>query len=60
MQAVRALEPDGVTHLILASRTGFSAPRLDFQIMRAASLSDSVQAKALSSDSWAASQQSTL
>ena len=43
MQAVRALEPDGVTHLIVASCTGFSAPGLDFQIMRAAGLSDSVQ-----------------
>jgi predicted naringenin-chalcone synthase len=43
MQAVRSLEPDGVTHLIVASCTGFSAPGLDFQIMRAAGLSDSVQ-----------------
>jgi alpha-pyrone synthase len=43
MQAVRALEPDGVTHLIVASCTGFSAPGLDFQIMRAAGLADSVQ-----------------
>jgi predicted naringenin-chalcone synthase len=43
MQAVRALEPDGVTHLIVASCTGFSAPGLDFQIMRAAGLPDSTQ-----------------
>ena len=43
MQAVRALEPDRVTHLIVASCTGFSAPGLDFQIMRAAGLANSVQ-----------------
>jgi len=43
MRAVRALEPDGVTHLIVASCTGFSAPGLDFQIMRAAGLPDSTQ-----------------
>ncbi len=43
MQAVRALEPDGVTHLIVASCTGFTAPGLDFQIMRAAGLPDSTQ-----------------
>jgi predicted naringenin-chalcone synthase len=43
MQAVRALEPDGVTHLIVASCTGFSAPGLDFQIMRAAGLPDTTQ-----------------
>lgn len=43
MQAVRALEPDGVTHLIVASCTGFTAPGLDFQIMREAGLSDSTQ-----------------
>src|ERR1700744_3307939 len=43
MQAVRALEPDGVTHLTVASCTGFSAPGLDFQIMRAAGLADSTQ-----------------
>jgi predicted naringenin-chalcone synthase len=43
MQAVRRLEPDGVTHLIVASCTGFSAPGLDFQIMRAAGLPDSTQ-----------------
>ena len=41
MQAVRALEPDGVTHLIVVSCTGFSAPGLDFQIMRAAGLPES-------------------
>jgi predicted naringenin-chalcone synthase len=38
MQAVRALEPAGVTHLIVASCTGFTAPGLDFQIMQAAGL----------------------
>lgn len=43
MRAVRALEPDGVTHLIVASCTGFSAPGLDFQIMREAGLPDSTQ-----------------
>jgi predicted naringenin-chalcone synthase len=43
MQAVRRLEPDGVTHLIVASCTGFTAPGLDFQIMRAAGLPDSTQ-----------------
>lgn len=43
MQAVRALEPDGVTHLIVASCTGFTAPGLDFQIMREAGLPDSTQ-----------------
>jgi predicted naringenin-chalcone synthase len=43
MQAVRALEPDGITHLIVASCTGFTAPGLDFQIMRAAGLPDTTQ-----------------
>ncbi len=43
MQAVRTLEPDGVTHLIVASCTGFSAPGLDFQIMQAAGLPASTQ-----------------
>ena len=43
MQAVNRLEPDGVTHLIVASCTGFTAPGLDFQIMRAAGLPDSTQ-----------------
>jgi predicted naringenin-chalcone synthase len=43
MQAVRDLEPDGITHLIVASCTGFTAPGLDFQIMRAAGLPDSTQ-----------------
>ena len=43
MRAVEALEPDGVTHLIVASCTGFSAPGLDFQIMRAAGLPDETQ-----------------
>jgi predicted naringenin-chalcone synthase len=41
MQAVRKLEPEGITHLIVASCTGFTAPGLDFQIMRAAGLPDS-------------------
>ena len=45
MQAVRKLDvdPAGITHLIVASCTGFSAPGLDFQIMRAAGLPDSTQ-----------------
>jgi predicted naringenin-chalcone synthase len=43
MRAIHALEPDGVTHLIVASCTGFSAPGLDFQIMKAAGLPDSTQ-----------------
>jgi predicted naringenin-chalcone synthase len=43
MRAVRALDADGITHLIVASCTGFSAPGLDFQIMRAAGLPDSTQ-----------------
>lgn len=43
MRAVRTLEPIGVTHLIVASCTGFSAPGLDFQIMREAGLPDSTQ-----------------
>jgi predicted naringenin-chalcone synthase len=43
MRAVRNLEPDGITHLIVASCTGFTAPGLDFQIMRAAGLPDSTQ-----------------
>ncbi|MBS0641779.1 MAG: type III polyketide synthase, partial [Proteobacteria bacterium] len=42
MQAVRALDPDPatITHLVVASCTGFTAPGLDFQIMRAAGLPD--------------------
>jgi predicted naringenin-chalcone synthase len=43
MRAVRALEPDGVTHLVVASCTGFTAPGLDFQIMQAAGLPDGTQ-----------------
>jgi predicted naringenin-chalcone synthase len=43
MRAVRALEPDGVTHLVVASCTGFTAPGLDFQVMREAGLPDSTQ-----------------
>ena len=43
MRAVNRLEPDGVTHLIVASCTGFTAPVLDFQIMRSAGLPDSTQ-----------------
>lgn len=39
-RAVRALDADpaGITHLIVASCTGFSAPGLDFQLMRLAGL----------------------
>lgn len=33
----------GITHLIVASCTGFSAPGLDFQLMRAARLRDTVE-----------------
>jgi predicted naringenin-chalcone synthase len=45
MQAVGALDadPTAITHLIVASCTGFTAPGLDFQIMRAACLPDSTQ-----------------
>lgn len=43
MQAITDLEPDGITHLIVASCTGFTAPGLDFQIMRAAGLPDTTQ-----------------
>jgi alpha-pyrone synthase len=45
MQAVRKLDvdPSAITHLIVASCTGFSAPGLDFQIMRAAGLPDGTQ-----------------
>ncbi len=45
LRAVRALDADpaGITHLIVASCTGFSAPGLDFQIMRAIGLPDSTQ-----------------
>jgi alpha-pyrone synthase len=45
MRAVRNLDvdPDGITHLIVGSCTGFTAPGLDFQIMRAAGLPDSTQ-----------------
>jgi predicted naringenin-chalcone synthase len=45
LQAVRALNanPDGITHLIVASCTGFTAPGLDFQIMREAMLPDSTE-----------------
>jgi predicted naringenin-chalcone synthase len=45
MRAVRRLDADpaGITHLIVASCTGFTAPGLDFQIMRAAGLPDSTQ-----------------
>ena len=38
MRAVGKLDADGVTHLVVASCTGFSAPGLDFQIMREAGL----------------------
>jgi predicted naringenin-chalcone synthase len=45
LRAIRALDVDtaGITHLIVASCTGFSAPGLDFQIMREAGLPDSTQ-----------------
>jgi alpha-pyrone synthase len=45
MQAVRRLDADpaAITHLIVASCTGFTAPGLDFQIMRAAGLPDSTK-----------------
>jgi predicted naringenin-chalcone synthase len=45
LRAIRALDADpaGITHLIVASCTGFSAPGLDFQIMRALGLPDSTQ-----------------
>lgn len=43
MQAVRKLDADGITHLIVASCTGFTAPGLDFQIMQAADLPAATQ-----------------
>lgn len=45
LRAVRALDADpaAVTHLIVASCTGFTAPGLDFQIMREAMLPDSTE-----------------
>jgi len=45
MLAVQRLDadPDGITHLIVASCTGFTAPGLDFQLMRAAGLPDGTQ-----------------
>jgi predicted naringenin-chalcone synthase len=45
LRAIRALDVDSsaITHLIVASCTGFSAPGLDFQIMREAGLPDSTQ-----------------
>ncbi len=45
MRAIGTLDadPGTITHLIVASCTGFSAPGLDFQIMRAAGLPDSTQ-----------------
>jgi predicted naringenin-chalcone synthase len=45
MRAVRKLDvdPAAITHLIVASCTGFTAPGLDFQIMRAAGFSDNTQ-----------------
>jgi predicted naringenin-chalcone synthase len=46
-QAIAALdiahERSAITHLIVASCTGFTAPGLDFQIMRQATLRDSVE-----------------
>lgn len=41
MKAVSQLEEGDFSHLIVASCTGFAAPGLDFQIMRAAGLPDS-------------------
>jgi predicted naringenin-chalcone synthase len=45
LRALRALDADpaAMTHLVVASCTGFTAPGLDFQIMRAAGLPDSTQ-----------------
>ena len=45
MRAVRRLDADpaAITHLIVASCTGFTAPGLDFQIMQAAGLPDTTQ-----------------
>jgi predicted naringenin-chalcone synthase len=45
MRALRHLDvdPAGITHLLVASCTGFTAPGLDFQIMRAAGLPDGTQ-----------------
>jgi len=47
MQAIEALnlgdDRPRVSHLVVASCTGFSAPGLDFQIMRAAGLADTVE-----------------
>ena len=47
MQAVNALDIErdraSITHLIVASCTGFTAPGLDFQIMREAGLQDRVE-----------------
>ena len=45
MTAVRRLDvdPNTITHLVVASCTGFTAPGLDFQIMQAAALPDATQ-----------------
>jgi predicted naringenin-chalcone synthase len=45
MRAVQRLDadPNAFTHLIVASCTGFTAPGLDFQLMRAAGLPDGTQ-----------------
>ena len=43
MQAVEALEPDGVTHLVVASCTGFTAPGLDQLIARRMGLPSSLE-----------------
>lgn len=47
LKAIAALDlgdaASGITHLVIASCTGFSAPGLDFQIMQAAGLPDSVE-----------------
>ena len=43
MEAVEALGPDGVTHLVVASCTGFTAPGLDQLIARRMGLSPSLE-----------------
>jgi predicted naringenin-chalcone synthase len=45
MRAVQRVDTDpaAITHLIVASCTGFTAPGLDFQLMRAAGLPDTTQ-----------------
>ena len=43
VQAVEGLEPDGVTHLVVASCTGFTAPGLDQLIARRMGLSPALE-----------------